>query len=106
MMKGITIDVIRNKWMNAKDGQIDIVKETSNLFIKITLQCLFGTDSEDIKVIQRFNGVESLKPLGETMISQVERNLDRRLQPHLILLPELAPYYLTRFDREIAFNTD
>jgi hypothetical protein len=51
MMKGITIDVIRNKWMNAKDGQIDIVKETSNLFIKITLQCLFGTDSEDIKVI-------------------------------------------------------
>jgi cytochrome P450 len=44
MMKDSTIDIIRNKWMKAKDGQINIVSESSNLFINITLCCLFGAN--------------------------------------------------------------
>ena len=51
MMKEVTIDMIRNKWMKAKDGRINIVQEATNLFINITLCCLFGTGYEDIKVI-------------------------------------------------------
>ena len=51
MMKDVTLDVIRNKWMKAEGRQIDIVKESSNLFIKITLKCLFGGDNSDITII-------------------------------------------------------
>jgi cytochrome P450 len=50
MMKEISLDVIRNKWMKAEGEQIDIVKESSNLFIKITLKCLFGSDNQEIKI--------------------------------------------------------
>jgi cytochrome P450 len=41
MMKEITIETIKDNWMKAES--IDIVKEASNLFIKITLKCMFGT---------------------------------------------------------------
>jgi hypothetical protein len=51
MMKDVSLDVIRNKWMKAEGKKIDIVKESSNLFIKITLKCLFGGDNSDIKII-------------------------------------------------------
>jgi hypothetical protein len=44
MMKESTLDIIRNKWMKAQEGKIDIVKETANLFINITQRCLFGSD--------------------------------------------------------------
>jgi hypothetical protein len=64
MMKDVTIHMIRNKWMKAENQQIDIVKESSNLFIKITLTCLFGTSKEDIMVTQRSAGQESLHLLG------------------------------------------
>lgn len=40
MMKDITIEMIQNKWMKA--DKIDIVREASNLFIEITLKCMFG----------------------------------------------------------------
>ena len=56
MMKDVTIHMIRNKWMKAENQQIDIVKESSNLFIKITLTCLFGTTKDDIMVTQRSAG--------------------------------------------------
>jgi cytochrome P450 len=51
MMKDVSLDVIRNKWMKTEGKKIDIVKESSNLFIKITLKCLFGGDNSDIKII-------------------------------------------------------
>jgi cytochrome P450 len=54
MMKDVTIETIRKNWMKADKKEIDIVKETSNLFIKITLQCLFGEDKGDIEVPQKF----------------------------------------------------
>jgi cytochrome P450 len=50
MMKDVTIHMIREKWMKADKQHIDIVKESSNLFIKITLTCLFGATKEDIMV--------------------------------------------------------
>jgi hypothetical protein len=40
MMKKITIDTIQDRWMKAE--KLDIVKEASNLFIEITLKCMFG----------------------------------------------------------------
>ena len=79
MMKDVSLDVLRNKWMKVEGRQIDIVKESSNLFIKITLKCLFGGDNSDITIIQRKNGVETQCLIGESMISQVEQNLRRRL---------------------------
>jgi hypothetical protein len=78
-----------------KNDKIDIVKSASKLFIKITLKCLFGGENQDIKVLQRINGVESIQPLGETLIRLMEVNTVRNLQPHLILLEELTPYYIT-----------
>jgi len=36
MIKEITLDVIKNKWMKIEGKKIDIVKESTNLFIKIT----------------------------------------------------------------------
>ncbi len=69
MIKEIALDVIRNKWMKIEGKKIDIVKESTNLFNKITQKCLFGEDNQDIKIIQRKNGVEIECLLGETMIS-------------------------------------
>ncbi len=77
MMKKSTIEIIRNKWMKANDGIIDIVKETSNLFINITLCCLFGTDQENIKIIQKKDGKEELMLLGESMIYLSGKTLNR-----------------------------
>ena len=58
VMKGVTIDMIRNKWMKAEDLMINIVSETSNLFINITIGCLFGSGFEDLKVPQIKSGVQ------------------------------------------------
>ncbi len=41
MMKDITIEKIENGWM--KNEKMDIVREASNLFIEITLKCMFGS---------------------------------------------------------------
>jgi cytochrome P450 len=48
IMKDKTISIIRNKWMKAKNGEINIVSEASNLFINITISCLFGPGYEGI----------------------------------------------------------
>ncbi len=32
--------------------------------------------------------------------------MKRGTQPHLILFPELAPYYISKLDKDIAFNQD
>ena len=45
MMKDITIEQIKNKWMKAE--KMDIVREASNLFIDITLKCMFGSGFKD-----------------------------------------------------------
>jgi cytochrome P450 len=88
MMKDVTIHMIRNKWMKAENQQIDIVKESSNLFIKITLTCLFGTTKDDIMVTQRSAGQESLHLLGQTMISITEDIVAKFFHPLRVLLPE------------------
>ena len=48
IMKDQTINIIRHKWMKAKNGEINIVSEASNLFINITITCLFGSGYEGI----------------------------------------------------------
>jgi hypothetical protein len=40
------------------------------------------------------------------MIAQMEQANMRQFQPHLILFPELLPFYLSKFDKDIAFNQD
>ncbi len=44
--------------------------------------------------------------LGESMIFQMEKAIEREFQPHLLLFKELAPYYISNFDKELAFNQD
>jgi len=59
MMKEATICIIREDW-TPKEGEkchrIDIVREASNLFIKIVLTCLFGEGYLEAKVEQKVNG--------------------------------------------------
>jgi cytochrome P450 len=50
IMKEKTISIIRNKWMKANNGEINIVREAANLFINITSSCLFGSGNEAILV--------------------------------------------------------
>ena len=66
MMKDITIEKIQNKWMKAE--KIDIVREASNLFIDITLKCMFGTDFKDQSIPQISNGEKKNIPLGESIL--------------------------------------
>ena len=56
MMKEVTVNMIKDKWMKFENNQIDIVQETSNLFIKITLECLFGAEGGDVTVKQMVDG--------------------------------------------------
>ena len=61
-IKDVTIEMIGKKWMQC--NKIDIVKESSNLFIKITLQCLFGAEKDDIEVEQMVKGIKEMHPVG------------------------------------------
>ena len=89
MMKEVTVHMIRDKWMKAENEHIDIVRESSNLFIKITLTCLFGTTKEDIMITQRTAGQDSLQLLGQTMISVTENVVTKFFHPLKIMFPEI-----------------
>ena len=49
-MKLVTIQTIRDRWSLADKNEIDIVQEASNLFIKITIVCMFGAECADLKL--------------------------------------------------------
>jgi cytochrome P450 len=92
-MKRVTIDIIQKDWIPR--GQIEIVRETSNLFITITLKCLFGDQYENSKCNLRVKGVEKEVSLGETIILLMENTLIREFQPHLIFIEELIRFNIT-----------
>jgi len=50
MIKNVTMDVIENEWMEAKDQTIDMVTAASKIFFKVTLQGFFGGENSDVKV--------------------------------------------------------
>ena len=60
MIKRVTIDEITGVWMKAENHEIDIVEAASQIFIKITLQGLFGAGNSEVKVLQKIDGVESM----------------------------------------------
>ena len=68
LMKQVTISTIKGRWANADNGEIDIVQEASNLFIKITIVCMFGSDCADLKLKQKVNGTDVWMNLGEVII--------------------------------------
>lgn len=74
-MKRVTIDIILKDWLPR--SQIDIVREASNLFITITLKCLFGDEYENSKCKLRIKGAEKEVSLGETIILLMENTLIR-----------------------------
>lgn len=100
MMKDITIETIQQKWMKA--GKIDIVREASNLFIDITLKCMFGTDFKDQMITLVIDGEKKEVPLGESILLQMECAVKRVFQIHLILAEELLPFYFSKVDRELT----
>lgn len=71
-IKKVTIDTIRNRWSDSENNVIDIVQEASNLFIKITLVCMFGADCEDLKLKQTYKGVDKWVSFGEVVIKLME----------------------------------
>lgn len=42
--------------------------------------------------------------MGQALSANVGRAINREFQLFLILFPEFMPYYLTKMDKEIAFN--
>jgi hypothetical protein len=60
IIKRVTIDEITGVWMKAENHEIDIVEAASQIFIKITLQGLFGAGNSEVKVLQKIDGVESM----------------------------------------------
>jgi cytochrome P450 len=98
MTKDVTIRDLRHNW----HGQVDIVKVTANMFIQITLTCLFGEGYFDTKVTVRENGINKQMPLGETILTMMEKTMLRQFQPHLLFFPELTRYFFTAHDRELT----
>ena len=68
VIKQVTIKTIRDRWFVADKNEIDIVQEASNLFIKITLCCMFGAECEDLKLKQTINGADAWINFGEVVI--------------------------------------
>ena len=66
--------------------------------------CLFGGDSEDLKLKQTYNGVEKWVNFGEVIIQQMEMTNTRLFQIHNLFFPELTSYYFSKSDRELAKN--
>lgn len=104
LMKQVTISTIQGRWSNAEGSEIDIVKEASNLFIKITIVCMFGSECADLKLKQRVNGNDVWMSLGEVIIQQMEQSNLRMFHLHNILIPEFKPYYYSPSDRRLAHN--
>lgn len=63
--------------MKSKDGEINIVLEATSLFINITLCCLFGIKKNNIKVLQRRNGVEQMCLLGDALSDLAGKTMAR-----------------------------
>jgi hypothetical protein len=51
-----------------KAEKIDIVREASNLFIDITLKCMFATDFKDQSIPQISNDEKKNISLGESIL--------------------------------------
>ena len=105
-MKLVTIQTIRDRWSLADKNEIDIVQEASNLFVKITIVCMFGAECADLKLKQRVNGRDVWMNLGEVMIQQFEQSNNRMFQLHNILIPEIMRFYISPSDRVLAGNQD
>lgn len=63
--KQVTYNRIRDIWMNR--DELDIVKETADLFMDITLRTLFGQIGRAPKVKQIVNGRVEWWNLGEAL---------------------------------------
>ena len=63
--KQVTYNRIRDVWMNR--DKLDIVKETADLFMDITLRTLFGQIGRSPKVKQIVNGRVEWWNLGEAL---------------------------------------
>jgi cytochrome P450 len=90
-----------NDW--EKMGELDIVKESTNLLMKVILACAFAIEDPPL-VDQIIFGIKSKQPLGSSLSINMGRVVKRELQPHLVVFPELAEFYITSTDREIIFN--
>lgn len=75
-IKAVTLDTIMNKWLLNSDSNqqvtFDIVQETAQLYMKITLECLFGRDLKIHEVPQTYNDIEQKVPLGMALLKLIE----------------------------------
>jgi hypothetical protein len=78
-MKGATIKVLRDEWTvkGASQNGLDIVRESTNLFVKLVLTCLFGEASLEYKVKHRHQGKDTWLSIGEAILTQVEKAMSR-----------------------------
>eukprot|EP00347_Sterkiella_histriomuscorum_P011732 403371320 len=91
------------EWKGMKE--FDIVKETSNMLMKVVLASAFGRQNENPLIEQLNQGVKSMVPMGQALSQNVGRAIEREFQLHLLVFPELYPYYISREDKELAFNS-
>ncbi|CDW85104.1 cytochrome p450 [Stylonychia lemnae] len=100
-MKQIALET-NQEWQQR--GQIDIVKEISNMMMKNVLACLFGRQNENPIVQYKENGKIIEINLGVSLMKSISRGFERELQLHNLLFPELIDFYFTQFDKELEFN--
>ena len=102
IIKQVALENI-NKWKAMET--LDVVKESTNLLMKVILACAFARGNDDPMVNYYEKGRSSVIPLGPSLSRNIGRAVRRELQTHLVLIPELAPYMLSPSDREILFNS-
>lgn len=104
-IKNVTLATIKNEWM--KESQIEIVSSMQNLYMQIALSCFFGQSCDTSQYLDYYQGgVVKKMRIGETIRNTFQTANMRGMQPLLILFRELAPYFITRFDREVKRNAE
>ena len=71
---------------------------------RILLMCALGVDCAEDPVDFWVNGKLTRVSLAYSLRKTFSNIVDRIISPHIVLLPFLARYHLTRFERDTARN--
>lgn len=75
--------------------------------MQIALACFFGQDYDQTPaIIQSSKGQIMNLKLAEAIVKNMEMAMEREFQTHLVFIPELLPFYLSTYDRELRNNAN
>jgi len=99
---------LKNLTASSESGTVEInmIKEVSDIFVRIIFMCIFGEDVSDQKVDFWRNGKLEKVTLAESFRETIAGlTIERGSYLHLLIFPFLARYYITPKERTMKANS-